>query len=72
MTLVDFLRARLEEDEQAATQGGRALAEVDAKRALLFVFELEGRTSLIRILAAPYADHPDHPDPQPSASDLTP
>jgi hypothetical protein len=98
--LVEFLRARLDEDEEVAQATRkneqfvcgtgrwfashnnaitsmaphRAVAEVEAKRRLLEQFRLRGDSvravvqptvggvwdDLLRLLALPYADHPDY------------
>lgn len=87
MSLIEFLRARLDEDEGSVTSGDcrckfglprrpdcadRVLAEVDAKRRIVelaaeYIPELEhgdnGEWALdatLRLLALPYADHPDY------------
>lgn len=69
MTLTDFLLARVAEDESepawdetsAISRYGRVLAECDAKRKILA--GVDGRPpslSVVRLLALPYADHPDY------------
>ena len=84
--LVEFLRARLDEDEQAAQRANamadhawasssdevirtargelgsfydpaRVLREVEVKREIV---KLHGIVHTLRLLAMPYADHPDY------------
>ncbi|WP_329424024.1 DUF6221 family protein [Streptomyces sp. NBC_01268] len=83
MDLVEFLRARLDEDEAIIRDGVEAgesnislldLVDIDAKRRIVayLVGELEDSggdnpwwyddklTPVLRLLALPYADHPDY------------
>lgn len=72
MDVVEFLRARLDEDEHAATDGfsdgtpAHVLREVEAKRLIL---ELHAKSEfcerialddVVDLLALPYSDHPDY------------
>lgn len=75
-TLVEFLLARLGEDEatvpdvecrcedgepQRPDCGDRILAEVEAKRRIVYhEFSNWGESTTLRLLTLPYSDHPDY------------